>query len=97
MTHWQIATNLADIRQYGLFYPPLLAFALPLVIGIYGLRDGDRFERASAAFCVALFFPMFMSTAFIEVRAQMMLLVLLLPIALRGVHRVASEQSHAQT
>jgi len=44
--------------------------------------------RVSCLFAVALFFPLMLNSFFVETRAQMMILALLLPTALVGLSRV---------
>jgi hypothetical protein len=80
----QIATNVEAIRGAGVFYPPLLGLSVPIVLAAMGYRRGTRFERASCAFGVTLLLPLFLLTNFVEIRAQMPVVVLVLPLALRG-------------
>jgi hypothetical protein len=80
----QVLKNLADIRENHIWYPPLLAFTLPVALAIMGWRTADRFARAAAAFAGLLAVPLFLASNFREVRAEMPLLVLLLPCALVG-------------
>jgi hypothetical protein len=68
----------------NLGYPPLLVFALPVLLTAVGMRWSGRFLRASAVFGLALFIPIALGSHFAEVRAHMMILVLLLPCALVG-------------
>jgi hypothetical protein len=80
----QIALNVADVREMLLWYPPLLAFAAPLLLAAVGFRHADRFMQASAVFGILLFVPLFLQSYFAEFRSQVPILVLLLPCALRG-------------
>ena len=80
----QIAYNFADMREMTLWYPPLLAFGVPLVLAWIGFKRADRFTRACAVFGVLLFVPLFLQSFFAEFRAQVPMLVLLLPCALCG-------------
>lgn len=89
----QIATNLNDVRDLRIWYPPLLGFALPLVLAIVGFRHADQFARASAVFAVLFCIPLFLFSNFVEIRAEMPVLLLLLPAALQGLQRVLNSPS----
>lgn len=78
----QLQINLHNFRSTPLSYPPLLVFVVPLILAFMGLRWSDHFSRISACFGVLLFVPFLLATMFIEVRAQMPVLVLVLPSAL---------------
>jgi hypothetical protein len=80
----QIAKNLREFAAIPLFHPPLLALALPLLLGVVGWRSADRFKRASWGLGVALLVPLFLMTNFQELRAEMPVVVLLMPCALAG-------------
>jgi hypothetical protein len=80
----QIAVNLDHIREMSLWYPPLLAFGVPLVLSAVGFKHADQFIRASAVCAVLLFVPLFLQANFAEFRAQVPMFVLLMPCALRG-------------
>jgi hypothetical protein len=93
MTGTQIATNLNDMRGFLIWYPPLLGFALPLGLAAVGFRHADQFARASAVFAVLFCIPLFLLSNFVEIRAEMPVLVLLLPAALQGLRRVLEADS----
>lgn len=80
----QIRKNIAAALVFHLYYPPLLVFAIPLALCLFGLKGADRFTRMSVLFALVMLGIFFVKSNFIEVRAQMMVLVLLLPAALRG-------------
>jgi hypothetical protein len=80
----QIALNFAEMREFLLWYPPLLAFGVPLLLAGIGFRHADRFMRACAIAGVLLFVPLFLQAVFAEFRAQVPMLILLMPCALRG-------------
>lgn len=80
----QIASNIDHMREFSLWYPPLLAFGVPLLLAGIGFRHADRFQRACAVFGILLFVPLFLQAFFAEFRAQVPSLLLLLPCALRG-------------
>jgi len=88
ITRWQVSHNWQQFLALHISYPPLLAFGLPLVFASYGFRLAGRFLRVSCLFAVALFFPLMLNSFFVETRAQMMILALLLPTALVGLSRV---------
>jgi hypothetical protein len=79
-----IAMNVADMRDMLLWFPPLLAFAVPMLLAAVGFKHADQFMRASAVFGVLLFVPLFLQSLFAEFRSQVPMLVMLLPCALRG-------------
>lgn len=81
----QIAANLSDMREMLLWYPPLLAFGVPVVLAAIGFKHADRFMQASAVCGALLLVPLFLQAFFAEFRAQVPMLVLLMPCALRGV------------
>lgn len=93
----QITRNLSDIRAFHIWYPPLLAFALPVSLAALGVREADRFARAAALFGVLLVIPLFLGSNFAEVRTEMPILLLLLPCALLGLARVLPGPSPQQS
>lgn len=80
----QVMLNLADIRTYHVFYPPLLMFLVPVLLVLFGWRSADRFARACAVFGALIAGVLFIGSMFAEVRAQLPILLLLLPGALVG-------------
>jgi hypothetical protein len=85
-----LSRNWSVLVALHLGYPPLLAFGLPLLLAAFGLGSAPRFLRASGLFAVALFVPLVLNSNFAEVRAHMMILVLLLPTALIGLARLVT-------
>jgi hypothetical protein len=77
--------NLRVMADLKVSYPPLLMFAVPIATGIAGWRRVDRFSRATFGFGLGLLLLYFLQTHFVEVRAEIPLLVLMLPCALGGV------------
>ena len=92
----QVAENFAHMREYSLWYPPLLAFGVPLLLAGIGFRHANRFMRACAVFGVLLFVPLFLQAYFAEFRAQVPMLLLLLPCALRGAEVLLTPDSVAR-
>lgn len=80
----QVVANFGEMREMSLWYPPLLAFAVPLLLAAIGFKHADRFMRASAVCGVLLFVPLFLQAWFAEFRAQVPMLLLLMPCALCG-------------
>ena len=78
----QLTMNFDDFRTAPLSYPPFLAFVVPVALALMGLRLSDRFSKASVLLGVLLFVPFLVTTNFIEVRAELPVLVLLLPSVL---------------
>lgn len=78
----QMWRNLDAVRATLPAYPPLLCFSVPVILALIGLRWSDRFARASVAFGFLLLVPLVVLTNFIEVRAEMFVLVLMMPSAL---------------
>lgn len=89
----QIAANFADMRDMTLWYPPLLAFAVPLLLAWIGFKRADRFMRACAVCGVLLFVPLFLQSFFAEFRSQVPMFVLLLPCALCGAEVLLARDS----
>jgi hypothetical protein len=86
----QLRQNLWDLWTMHVRYPPFLGLALPGLLALAGLRATDRFGRACAAFAVLISVPLLIATNFAELRAEMPVLVLLLPAALAGLERIVS-------
>jgi hypothetical protein len=87
----QMRLNLTVFREMHLRYPPLLMFGFIGTLALYGLRFTDRFGRACAAMAVLVSIPLFVMTNFVEVRAETMMLLLLLPAALAGMSRLLED------
>lgn len=85
-----VASNFHDMLVFNVAHAPALAFTVPIILAIYGFRQSDHFARASALFGVLLFLPLLTGAVFREVRAEMMILVALLPTALTGFSRIAA-------
>jgi len=82
-------SNLSALSYWNLRYPPLLALGIPGVLGAVGWSAVDRFIRACYIFGLLLLPVFFLQTNFIEVRALIPVLVLLLPAALAGFRRLS--------
>lgn len=77
-----LRSNAQTFIGMNLRYPPLLVHALPLFLALFFLRSKDRFVRSSVAFALGLSAVYVLFTHYEEVRAHMIVLVLLLPSAL---------------
>jgi hypothetical protein len=88
-----ILHNLTMLIDNAIFYPPTLAFGLPIALVILGYRRSDRFMRASVWFAGLIAVILFVATNFEEVRGEQMLFPLLAPAALLGLRRILGEPS----
>jgi hypothetical protein len=84
----QVGRNVEDFLSLGLRYPPLLAFGLPAVLVVVGFKRADRFAQAAVVFAVMQATILFLQANFREVRAEVPVLVLLMPAALIGLRTV---------
>jgi hypothetical protein len=78
------------MRELYVFYPPLLVFGPTLAFATVGAPFGDRLMRAMALFGALLLIPLFIGSNFVEVRAEMPVLVLLLPAAIAGLRHLVA-------
>jgi len=82
--------NLLYIKQYGFSYPPFLVFVFPLLGGLLGLKKMELFSKACFIIGVLALPSYFVSSWFHETRAEMPILLLLLPGALEFYQRLFS-------
>lgn len=78
----QVHKNIQTIIAMNLRFPPLLVHVLPLFLALFFLQTKARFVWASVAFGFGLSAVFFMFSNYEEVRAHMVVLVLVLPSAL---------------
>lgn len=83
--------NLQAMAQMGPRFPPLVALALPLFLACCFWPSKDRVTQASVLFAWVLTVMFFLFSQFEEVRAQMIVLVLVLPSALLSLDRFLSK------
>lgn len=88
-TVWQVGTNLREIVEYNIGYPPMLGLSVPTFLAAVGWRAADRFARACVVFAVGLVGIYFMNSNFAELRAMMPVVLLLIPAALAGLRVLA--------
>ncbi len=80
--------NTRSFLVHHVTFPPLLMFGLPVLLALFGWREGDRFQRSAALFAVPMVAILYVMTNFIEVRAEMAVFFLLSPLALVGLRRM---------
>ncbi len=89
-------SNLADFAMWTVRYPPVLALGVPVFLAAVGWRSADRFARSCVIFGAALLPVFFLQSNFVEVRALMPVLVLLLPSALGSAARAMGSAPSAE-
>ena len=80
--------NIQTIVDMNLRFPPLLVHALPILLALLFWRSKDRFVLASVAFGLVLTAVYVSFSLYEEVRAHMVVLVLMLPSALSSIRRL---------
>jgi len=88
-----VVSNLHDLRETTVTYPPLLALALPALLAGIGYQTADDFARGCVQLAVIITFILFLQTNFVEFRGEVPILLLLLPAASYGLHRITSTES----
>ena len=83
-----VKQNIAHMIAKNIAFPPLLGYAAPLVLSFFGLGARDRFLRASVGYACALAVIFFFFSNFQEIRAQLVILVLIMPSALLTVQGI---------
>jgi hypothetical protein len=93
-TAWHLVQqNVHDILRMNIATPPLLVHAIPLVLACVQLWGRPRFLQASTGFAILLLGFYFLFSLFVEVRAQLMILVLLLPAALLTLREILDAEA----
>ena len=93
-TAWHIVhDNIRDIVRMNIATPPLLVHGIPLVLACVHLRTRPRFLQASTGFAILLLAFYFLFSLFVEVRAQLMIVVLLLPAALLTLREILDPEA----
>lgn len=95
MVAYFVRQNIADIIAKNIAFPPLLGYAAPLILSFVHLAARDRFLRASVWFACALSIIFFSFSFYEEIRAQLVILVLVMPAALLTLRSVL--EPHAST
>jgi len=88
----QLVANARAFRETWYVYPPMIGLLLPVILGALGLKRASRAERAMYVFGLAVLAILAATTNFMEVRAQLPALTLLLPSALHGLGRLAGTE-----
>ncbi|MEO8118440.1 MAG: hypothetical protein ABI606_03860 [Rhodoferax sp.] len=83
-----LLSNARALMDMNVRYPPLLVHALPLFLSLFFLHSKDRFVRYSVAFALGLTAVYVLFSNYKEVRAHMVVLVLLLPSVLISLRKV---------
>jgi hypothetical protein len=78
----QAIRNLSVMRAHIIAYPPLLMFALPVWMLALGWREIPSVPQRLFFASLLVFVPLLVRTNFIEVRAEIPALLLMLPAAL---------------
>ena len=89
----QVRTNLADMRSAWYYYPPLIALGPPALLATIGYSSADQFAKACAQLAGIITVILFLQVNFVEFRAEVPLLLLLLPSAWYGLLRVSQVDS----
>lgn len=89
----QLKTNLTAMRSMLVSYPPLLALGLPAVLAAIGYSVADPFAKACVQFMGIVALILFLQTNFAEFRAEVPLLLLLLPAAWFGLMRITRDDA----
>ena len=87
-----IAFNIQKFLEVPLAYPPLLVFSLPLLLGFWGWKKASQFEKSGYLIGSFALPGYFCTSYFGETRAEMPLLLMILPCALRAINQ--SSTSH---
>jgi hypothetical protein len=87
----QIQHNLTTFRDMSFRFPPLLVHALPFALALAGWKTSSHNQRISLVFALTMAVVFFAFSNFVEVRAHMMLLVLVLPGALQITQRLLKD------
>lgn len=86
-----LVRNFSYALRAHVTYAPTVAFLVPAILALIGWTSGDRFARSAFLTAIAVAGPLVALTNFEEVRAEIMLLVLITPLALVGLGRVLRE------
>lgn len=83
--------NLEWMARDALRYPPILVFFVPSVFVFLGWGRASAFQKASAIVVAGAVPIYFCTMAFNETRAEMPLLIMMLPAALKGLQRCVED------
>ncbi len=91
----QVTKNLRHMVSLNIAYPPMLMFALPLILSLFNWDKKDAFIRTSLVFALGMLCIHFSLANFREVRAETMILVLILPSALISLREIINGRTEA--
>jgi hypothetical protein len=89
----QVMTNLGMLREATITYPPLLALGPPALLAVLGYQTADNFARACVQLALIIAATLFLQTKFVEFRAEVPILLLLLPAAWFGLLRLTGAEN----
>jgi hypothetical protein len=78
----QLQKNAQTLMEMNVQFPPLLVHALPVLLSFFFLKQKDRFVWTAVAFALGMSTIFILFSNYEEVRAHMIVLVLVLPSAL---------------
>jgi hypothetical protein len=84
----RLLQNFSTMRQYPFQYPPLLGLGVAWVLAAFGFQAADDYARAGVLLSVIVAVILLLQSNFIEFRADMPILVLLLPASVVAVQRL---------
>lgn len=87
-----VMTNLRVLRELTVTYPPLLALGPLVVIATCGYKTADDFARACTQLALGIAAILFLQTNFVEFRAEVPILLLLLPATWYGLLRLTGTE-----
>jgi hypothetical protein len=86
-----VGSNWRALAALNVQFPPLLVHALPLLLALFCLSEKERFVWVSVVFAIGLSVVFALFTHYEEVRAHMIVLVLVLPSALRSLEKLQKD------
>ena len=85
-----VLRNLEDLRSYTVSYPPLLTLGPVALLAALGYTVADTFAKAAVELAAIIVAILFLQVYFVEFRAEVMVLLLLMPAAVYGVRRLTA-------
>jgi hypothetical protein len=91
VTLQKMQINIETFTDMNIGYPPLLVHILPGFLALLWLKSRQQFVQASVLFAYGFLLLLFVTTWFEEVRAQLAVLILVLPAALLSLQRLLED------
>lgn len=88
-----VKLNIETLRALHVQSPPLYVHILPGFLAVLWFRAQQQYLQASVVFAFGFLFLLFLTTHFWEVRAQIGVLILVLPSALLSLHRLLDDKT----